>query len=84
MACWTIRSAKARFGELLDAAIKDGPRFVTRRGVQIAVLVTIEEWRRLQRTARPGMKRYVTCSSCSEFPPRRRLRGIQGSPTSRA
>jgi prevent-host-death family protein len=55
MASWTVRSAKAHFSEFLDAAIKDGPQFVTRRGIEIAALVSIEEWRRLQRTARPSL-----------------------------
>ena len=29
---------------------------VTRRGVETAVLVSIEEWKRLQGSARPGLK----------------------------
>lgn len=37
MAC----DAKARFSELPDAALKDGPQIVTRRGVETAVLVPI-------------------------------------------
>ena len=56
MASWTVRSAKARFSEFLDAAIKDGPQFVTRRGIEIAALVSIEEWARIQRTASPSLK----------------------------
>jgi len=56
MASWTVRSAKARFSEFLDAAIMDGPQFVTRRGIEIAALVSIEEWTRVQRTARPSLK----------------------------
>jgi prevent-host-death family protein len=47
MASWTVRRAKARFSEFLDAAIKEGPQFVTRRGVEVVVLISIEEWRRL-------------------------------------
>jgi antitoxin Phd len=45
---WQVFDAKARFSELLDAALKDGPQVVTRRGVETAVLVPIEEWRRLK------------------------------------
>jgi antitoxin Phd len=56
MASWTVRSAKARFSEFLNAAIKEGPQFVTRRGVEVAALVSIDEWRLLQRTARPSLK----------------------------
>jgi antitoxin Phd len=53
---WQLQDAKARFSEFLDAALRDGPQVVTRRGIESAVLVPIEEWRRLQREARPRLK----------------------------
>src|SRR5437763_10191366 len=56
MAAWQGQDAKARFSELLDATIKKGPQVVTRRGVETAVLVPIQEWNRLQRAARPSLK----------------------------
>ncbi len=56
MSSWQVQDAKARFSELLDATIKKGPQIVTRRGVDTAVLVPIEEWNRLQKAARPGLK----------------------------
>jgi len=56
MTSWQLQEAKARFSEFLDAALKDGPQVVTRRGVEAAVLVPIEEWRRLQRESRPNIK----------------------------
>jgi antitoxin Phd len=49
---WQVYDAKARFSELLDAALKEGPQVVTRRGVEAAVLVPIDEWRHLQEKAR--------------------------------
>jgi antitoxin Phd len=61
LASWQVQGAKARFSELLDAAIKKEPhpQVVTRRGVKTAVLVPIEEWERLQRAARPGLKEWL-------------------------
>lgn len=56
MAGWQVQDAKARFSELLDITLKKGPQVVTKRGVEAAVLVSIEEWRRLQQEARPGLK----------------------------
>ena len=56
MNSWQLQEAKARFSEFLDAALKKGPQVVTRRGVEAAVLVPIEEWRRLQRESRPDIK----------------------------
>ena len=56
MSHWQVQDAKARFSEFLDASLKKGPQVVTRRGVETAVLVPIEEWQRLQRSARPSLK----------------------------
>lgn len=56
MSSWQLQEAKARFSEFLDAALKKGPQVVTRRGVEEAVLVPIEHWRRLQRECRPNIK----------------------------
>lgn len=53
---WPVFDAKARFSELLDATVKDGPQIVTRRGVETAVLVPMEDWKRLQAQARPSIK----------------------------
>jgi prevent-host-death family protein len=44
---WPVQDAKARFSELLDASLREGPQIVTRRGVETAVVVPIEEWKRL-------------------------------------
>lgn len=56
MSSWQLQEAKARFSEFLDAALKKGPQVVTRRGVEAAVLVPIEQWRRLQSEGRPNIK----------------------------
>ena len=56
MSSWQLQDAKARFSKFLDTALRKGPQVVTRRGVEEAVLVPIEEWRRLQNAARPGIK----------------------------
>jgi prevent-host-death family protein len=44
---WPVQDAKARFSELLEASINEGPQMVTKRGVEMAVLVPVEEWKRL-------------------------------------
>jgi antitoxin Phd len=56
---WQVHDAKARFSELLDASLSEGPQIVTKRGVETAVLVPVEEWRRLQQTARPTLKQLL-------------------------
>ena len=56
MRTWAVQDAKARFSALLEASLREGPQMVTKRGVAAAVLVPVEEWRRLERTARPTLK----------------------------
>ena len=56
MDTWQLQDAKARFSEFLNAALEHGPQVVTRRGVEAAVLVPMDEWRRLQAAKRPTLK----------------------------
>lgn len=56
MHTWPVQDAKARFSEFLDACLTEGPQLVTRRGMEAAVLVPVQEWRRLQTSARPTLK----------------------------
>jgi prevent-host-death family protein len=56
MKSWPVQDAKARFSELLDTSLREGAQVVSRRGVEIAVLVPMDDWRRLQRSARPTLK----------------------------
>ena len=50
---WPVQDAKARFSEFLDTALAEGPQIVTKRNVETAVLLPIEQWRRLERMTRP-------------------------------
>lgn len=59
MHVWPVQDAKARFSEFLDACISAGPQMVTRRGAEAAVLVPVDEWRRLQAAARPSLKQLL-------------------------
>jgi antitoxin Phd len=56
MASWQVQDAKARFSELLEATLKNGPQVVTRRGIETAVMIPFEEWQRLQDSSRPSLK----------------------------
>lgn len=45
---WQLQEAKARFSELIEDTLEKGPQVVTRRGIDTAVIVSIEEWRKLK------------------------------------
>ena len=74
---WQVQDAKARFSELLETSIGEGPQIITRRGVETAVLVPIDRWRRLERLARPDLKELLLSTEARTdqlTPPRRKLR----------
>jgi prevent-host-death family protein len=56
MKTWPVQDAKARFSELLDTCLREGPQMVTKRGAEAAVLVPARDWQRLQQAARPTLK----------------------------
>lgn len=56
MTKWQLQDAKARFSELIDDAVERGPQIVTRRGVDTAVVVSMQDWRRAQPSERPSLK----------------------------
>ena len=53
---WKVQDAKARFSELLETCLREGPQMVTKRGSEAAVLVPADEWERLQRMSKPTLK----------------------------
>ena len=59
MQTWPVQDAKARFSEFLAACLLEGPQMVTRRGAEAAVLVPVQEWRRMQSAARPSLKQLL-------------------------
>jgi prevent-host-death family protein len=51
-----VQDAKARFSEMLETCLKEGPQVVTKRGTEAVVLVPATEWHRLQRSGKPTLK----------------------------
>ncbi|HJS87238.1 MAG TPA: type II toxin-antitoxin system Phd/YefM family antitoxin [Acetobacteraceae bacterium] len=80
---WPVQDAKARFSELLDTCLKEGPQLVTKRGVEAAVLVPAQDWVRLQRAARPTLKELLLAPAARAdipVPERGRLRRKAAAP----
>lgn len=74
---WPVQDAKARFSELLDTCIADGPQLVTKRGVAAAVLVPVQLWRRVEHASRPSLKELLngdTVRTDRLVPERRKFR----------
>ncbi len=63
---WTVAEAKAKFSEVLDRAVSDGPQTITRNGKTTAVIVSAEEWAR--RAKREGtLADFFASSPLREF-----------------
>jgi antitoxin Phd len=46
---WQLQDAKNRFSEVVDNALKNGPQEITRRGKKTAVVLSMDDYRRLKR-----------------------------------
>ena len=62
---WKLQDAKNRFSEVVKEALRAGPQIVTRRGKETAVVLSVEEYRRL---ARPevGLVEFLRSSPLAE------------------
>jgi prevent-host-death family protein len=49
---WTVAEAKAKFSQVIERALSEGPQTITRHGRNTAVVVSAEEWQR--KTKRVG------------------------------
>ena len=75
MKYWPVQDAKAKFSELLDTCIAEGPQMVTRRGAEAAVLVPADIWRRMQARGPRSLKALLLADEPRaelEIPPRTR------------
>jgi prevent-host-death family protein len=55
---WQLQDAKQRFSELLRSARREGPQIVTRHGEEVAVVVSMEDYRRLT-SDKPAFKEFI-------------------------
>ena len=55
---WQLQEAKQRFSELVRHARAHGPQVVTRHGEEVAVVVSVEEYRRLT-DDQPSFKEFL-------------------------
>jgi prevent-host-death family protein len=59
MGQWQLQEAKQQFSRVVDRARSDGAQIVTRNGKEVAVVLGIEEYRRLSDEAGEAFKRFL-------------------------
>lgn len=61
-ATWSVQDAKNKFSAVVEAARRDGPQTVTKRGAPAVVVVAAEEFERLRKLAaerRPSLAEFL-------------------------
>ena len=51
---WQLQEAKAKFSELVQKTLDEGPQTVTRHGKDVVVVIAVEEFRKLS-ARRPSL-----------------------------
>lgn len=68
---WQLQDAKQQFSRLVERARTEGPQVVTRNGKEVAVVLDVDDYRRL-RSDGGAFKRFLTevrpstCSASNE------------------
>jgi len=59
MASWQVNAARNHWSEVLDQAECEGPQTITHHGKERAVVLSIEEYRSLQKNQKPDFITYL-------------------------
>jgi len=62
---WKLQDAKAKFSQIVDEAIKNGPQYVTRHGAEAVVIVSVEEFEELKSSKLPFKDFLLSCPKAS-------------------
>ncbi len=55
---WTLQDAKAKFSQVVDDALKVGPQYVTRRGQEAVVVLSVKEYKKIT-SQKPSLKQFL-------------------------
>jgi len=55
---WKLQDAKAKFSQIVEEALSSGPQFVTRRGKEAVVIVSVKEYEQLT-SKKPTFKEFL-------------------------
>jgi len=55
---WKLQDAKAKFSQVVDDALKVGPQYVTRRGREAVVVLSVKEYEKIT-SKKPSLKEFL-------------------------
>lgn len=47
---WQLQEAKSKLSELINNALREGPQIITRRGEEVVVVISVEEYAHLRKS----------------------------------
>lgn len=63
---WQLQNAKNQFSEVVTRALSEGPQTVTRRGKEVVVVLSMEDYRRLVNPAM-SFKAFLRCAPIEDL-----------------
>lgn len=54
---WQLQTAKNKFSQVVAEALQDGPQIITRHGVEVAVLLSYQEYKQLVSASKQAQKK---------------------------
>ena len=65
-AIWKLQDAKSQFSKVVEEALRKGPQYVTRRGIEAVVIISAKEYEELT-SHKPSFKDFLlTCPKLEE------------------
>ena len=55
---WKLQDAKSKFSKVVEDALQKGPQFVSRRGIEAVVVVSVKEYEELT-SHKPSFKEFL-------------------------
>ena len=62
---WQLQEAKNKLSKVVDEAIHQGPQIITRHGVEVAIVLSLDEYRRLA-ASQEKLSEFFKCSPLAE------------------
>lgn len=56
---WPLAEAKQKFSEVIQHALDDGPQFISKRGTETAVVLSVGEYKQLKAEHDMNLKDYI-------------------------
>ncbi len=64
---WKLQDAKSQFSKVVDEALNNGPQFVSRRGVEAVVVVSVKDYNKMRSTKKDFKKFLLNCPKLDKW-----------------